>query len=305
MTFHVENYPGFPESITGPDLVDRMTEQAKKFGAEIDERTVTGVDLSSRPYRLMIDDEEIVARSVIIATGSNNRLLGLESEARFMGRGVFVCATCDAVIYEDLKVVAVGGGDSALQEALDIAKYAREVEIVHRGKKFTASNYLKEEVLKNEKIKLRFNAVVEEILGDDLDPVLSEHCEQLANADGIVLIHPNWWGMPPAILKGWVDRVVRPEVAYRFEEDDSGEGIPVGLLKAKAAVVFNTSNTPEKREQEVFGDPLENLWKNCIFDLCGVKEFHRRNFEVVVTSTEEKRKGWLAEAAALVERTFP
>ena len=145
----------------------------------------------------------------------------------------------------------------------------------------------------------------EEILGDDLDPVLSEHCEQLASADGIVLIHPNWWGMPPAILKGWVDRVVRPEVAYRFEEDDSGEGVPVGLLKAKAAVVFNTSNTPEKREQEVFGDPLENLWKNCIFDLCGVKEFHRRNFEVVVTSTEEKRKGWLAEAAALVERTFP
>jgi len=145
----------------------------------------------------------------------------------------------------------------------------------------------------------------EEILGDDLDPVLSEHCEQLANADGIVLIHPNWWGMPPAILKGWVDRVVRPEVAYRFEDDDSGEGVPVGLLKAKAAVVFNTSNTPEKREQEVFGDPLETLWKNCIFDLCGVTGFHRRNFGVVVTSTEEDRKGWLAEAASLVERAFP
>ena len=167
LTFQVENYPGFPESITGPDLVDRMTDQAKRFGAEIDERTVTGVDLASRPYRLMIGDEVIVARSIIIATGSNNRPLGLKSEARLMGRGVFVCATCDAVIYEDLKVVAVGGGDSALQEALDIAKYAREVEIVHRGNEFTASNYLREEVSKNERIKVKFNAVVEEILGDD------------------------------------------------------------------------------------------------------------------------------------------
>jgi len=144
-----------------------------------------------------------------------------------------------------------------------------------------------------------------EIFTDDIAPVVAEHCEQLADADGIILIHPNWWGMPPAILKGWVDRVIRPEVAYRFEEDDSGEGVPVGLLKAKAAVVINTSNTPEKREQEVFGDPLENLWKTCIFDLCGVKEFHRRNFTVVVTSTEEERKGWLEEVEGLIGRIFP
>lgn len=144
----------------------------------------------------------------------------------------------------------------------------------------------------------------EEILTDELDPVVTEHCEQLAASDGIVIVHPNWWGMPPAILKGWVDRVVRPEVAYRFEEGDSGEGIPIGLLKAKAAVVFNTSNTPEAREQQVFGDPLENLWKTCIFDLCGVKEFHRRNFTVVVTSSKEERKGWLEETAALIEKVF-
>ena len=167
LTFQVENYPGFPESITGPDLVDRMMEQAKKFGAEIDERTVTEVDLSSCPCRLMIGEEVIEAASVIIATGSNNRLLELESEKRFMGRGVFVCATCDAIIYEDLKVVAVGGGDSAVQEALDITKYASEVEIVHRGKELSANNYLKEEAGKNERIKFRFNTVVEEVLGED------------------------------------------------------------------------------------------------------------------------------------------
>ena len=145
----------------------------------------------------------------------------------------------------------------------------------------------------------------EEVLGDEVDPVVREHCEQLTTVDGIIIVHPNWWGMPPAILKGWVDRVVRPEVAYRFEEGDSGEGVPVGLLNAKAAIVFNTSNTPEYREQEVFGDPLENLWKTCIFDLCGVKEFHRKNFSVVVTSTEEERKGWLEETAALIQKVFP
>jgi putative NADPH-quinone reductase len=145
----------------------------------------------------------------------------------------------------------------------------------------------------------------DEILGEEVDPVVSEHCEQLTAADGFVIVHPNWWGMPPAILKGWVDRVIRPEAAYRFEEGDSGEGIPVGLLNAKTAIVFNTSNTPEKREHEVFGDPLENLWKTCIFDLCGVKEFHRKNFGVVVTSTEEERKGWLGEVEGLVGRVFP
>ena len=145
----------------------------------------------------------------------------------------------------------------------------------------------------------------DEILTDDVDPVIAGHCEQVVTADGIVLIRPNWWGMPPAILKGWVDRVIRPEVAYRFEEDDSGEGVPVGLLKAKTAIVLNTSNTPDSREHDVFGDPLENLWKTCILDLCGIKDFHRRNFTVVVTSTEEERKGWLEETAALVEKVFP
>ncbi len=144
-----------------------------------------------------------------------------------------------------------------------------------------------------------------EILTEEVDPVVAGHCEQLAGADGIVLVHPNWWGMPPAILKGWVDRVVRPGVAYRFEEGDGGEGIPVGLLKARAAVVFTTSNTPETREREVFGDPLENLWKSCIFGLCGVGAFTRRNFGVIVTSTEEERKAWLGEVEGVMKGVFP
>jgi NAD(P)H dehydrogenase (quinone) len=128
-----------------------------------------------------------------------------------------------------------------------------------------------------------------------LPPLLEEHCREIAQADGIVIVHPNWWGQPPAILKGWVDRVLRPGVAYRFREGDSGEGVPEGLLQAKAAVVFTTSNTPQERELAVFGDPLETLWKNCIFGLCGVPLFVRKNFGVVVTSTPEQRQGWLDE----------
>ena len=138
-----------------------------------------------------------------------------------------------------------------------------------------------------------------------LPPLIERHCRETAQAQGLVIIHPNWWGQPPAILKGWVDRVFRPGVAYTFLEGDKGEGVPLGLLTAKAALVFNTSNTPPGREMAVFGDPLETIWKNCIFGLCGVDNFHRRNFAVVVTSTLEERKTWLQEVRDLVARHFP
>jgi NAD(P)H dehydrogenase (quinone) len=131
------------------------------------------------------------------------------------------------------------------------------------------------------------------------------HCDEVSEADGIVIVHPNWWGQPPAILKGWVDRVIRPGVAYEFLENDSGEGVPHGLLKARCAIVFNTSNTETRREQTVFGDPLETIWKNCVFGLCGVPMFYRKMFNVVVTSTESERNAWLAEASAAINRFFP
>ena len=146
----------------------------------------------------------------------------------------------------------------------------------------------------------------EEIASDvSLPPSIEQHCDEIRSADGVIIIHPNWWGQPPAILKGWVDRVIRPEVAYKFVEGDKGEGVPVGLLKARAAIIFNTSNTPPKREREVFGDPLQLLWKNCIFDLCGVPTFYRETFTVVVTSTYEERQGWLREVGRAVDRHFP
>ncbi len=141
--------------------------------------------------------------------------------------------------------------------------------------------------------------------GAALDPAIKNHCDEIAAADGIVIVHPNWWGQPPAILKGWVDRVIRPGVAYEFIEGDGGEGVPVGLLKAKCALVFNTANTPEEREMEAFGDPLEMLWKRCVFGLCGVTDVRRRTFSVVVTSTPEERRAWLAEVREMVARRFP
>jgi putative NADPH-quinone reductase len=122
---------------------------------------------------------------------------------------------------------------------------------------------------------------------------IDRHCGEITEADGIVIVHPNWWGKPPAILCGWIDRVMRPGVAYRFCEGDSGEGVPLGLLKAKCAVVYNTSNTEAGRERDVFGDPLDLIWKRCIFDLCGIKNCRRRVFGVVVTSTLEQREQWL------------
>jgi NAD(P)H dehydrogenase (quinone) len=136
-------------------------------------------------------------------------------------------------------------------------------------------------------------------------PLVAKHCAEIAEADGVVIVHPNWWGQPPAILTGWVDRVLRPRVAYRFLEGDSGEGIPVGLLRARTAVVLNTSNTLPQRELSVFGDPLELLWKRCIFALCGVADVRRRTFSVVVTSTREERERWLAESRSLVSAAFP
>ena len=134
---------------------------------------------------------------------------------------------------------------------------------------------------------------------------IAAYCEELVQSDGMVIVHPNWWGQPPAILKGWIDRVIRPGVAYEFEEGDSGEGIPIGLLKARAALVFNTANTPAAREQSVFGDPLQLLWHNCIFDLCGINEFYRKMFTVIVTSTPEQRKQWLGKVTEVTAEYFP
>lgn len=137
------------------------------------------------------------------------------------------------------------------------------------------------------------------------DELVALHQREIREADGIVIIHPNWWGQPPAILKGWVDRVLRENVAYTFPAGDNGGGLPIGLLKAKVGIVFNTSNTPEKRENEVFGDPLQRIWKDCIFDFCGVTVFDRRMFRVIADSSVEQRAVWLEEVKSMINNYFP
>jgi NAD(P)H dehydrogenase (quinone) len=138
----------------------------------------------------------------------------------------------------------------------------------------------------------------------ELDQEIEKYCQELKTAKGIIIIHPNWWGQPPAILKGWIDRVIRAGVAYKFVEGDQGEGIPVGLLKATKALVFNTSNTQQEREMKIFGDPLETLWKNCIFGLCGLNNFHRKTYRIIVNSTSKERKKWLEDVKTTVNVLF-
>lgn len=131
--------------------------------------------------------------------------------------------------------------------------------------------------------------------------LVEKHCADLAGADLILIFHPNWWGQPPAILKGWIDRVFRLNTAYSYPPGVGFEGIPVGLLRARHAIVVNTSNTPAEREAAAFGDPLETLWKNCVFSLCGVSSVIRRMYAPVSSSTAEQRAAWLSEVTALVE----
>lgn len=154
----------------------------------------------------------------------------------------------------------------------------------------------------------KFNPILqgsEVIDGQTTDPMVLEHRFQIKNVQGIVVIHPNWWGQPPAILKGWIDRVLRSGVAYEFHEGDDGSGVPYGLLKAKAALIFNTSNTTAQREMEVFGDPLERIWRDCVFGFCGVKHLQRKMFRIVVSSTLEERRKWLEEVKETLNEYFP
>jgi len=166
LTAEVENFPGFKE-VLGPDLIDRMWKQAERFGAEFIFEDVTNVNLLSKPFRVCTDNKTFEGRSVIIATGSSAKWLGLKNETRLRGKGVSVCATCDAAFFKDKKAIVVGGGDSAMEEALVLAKFVEEVKIVHRRSTLRASRILQERVFNNPKIGFIWNSVIYDILGRD------------------------------------------------------------------------------------------------------------------------------------------
>jgi NAD(P)H dehydrogenase (quinone) len=132
-----------------------------------------------------------------------------------------------------------------------------------------------------------------------LPPGIEAHCRELEEADGLVIVHPNWWSAPPAVMRGWVDRVFRPGRAYQFVPDGKGGARPAGLLRLRAALILNTANTPQEQEERLYGDPLEAHWVRVVFGICGVPRVVRRNFSPVIGSTLEARHGWLEETRML------
>jgi len=166
ITTDVENYPGFPEGIMGPELMDLFRKQAQKFKAKTHYLTVDEVDLSKRPFKVFIGKETFLTESIIVSTGASAKLLGLESESKLMGYGVSACATCDAFFFKDKKVLVVGGGDSAIEEAIFLTKFASSVSIIHRRDELRASKIMIDRVFNNSKIDIIWNSTILEMLGD-------------------------------------------------------------------------------------------------------------------------------------------
>jgi len=166
ITSEVENYPGFPEGILGPELMEHMKKQAERFGTRFAMGEVTRVDLRARPFQLWQDDTLYAADAVVVATGASAKWLGIPSEKQYQGRGVSACATCDGFFFRGVEVAVVGGGDTAVEEATFLTKYATKVHLVHRRGELRASKIMQERARKNPKIELVWNAVVDEILGD-------------------------------------------------------------------------------------------------------------------------------------------
>lgn len=173
ITTDVENYPGFPDGVLGPDMMDLFRKQAQKFGAECFYKHVSKVDFSSSPFKVYVQDEEYLAESVIISTGASARMLGLAAEKELIGYGVSTCATCDGYFFKEKEIVVVGGGDSAMEEASFLTKFASKVTLIHRREEFRASKIMIDRVLDNPKIEIIKNAVVTDILGSQKDGVSS------------------------------------------------------------------------------------------------------------------------------------
>jgi thioredoxin reductase (NADPH) len=167
ITSDVENYPGYPDGVLGPEMMQDFRRQAERFGTEFLTDDVTRVDFSERPFRVWVGEDEYRAEAVIVATGANARQLGLESEKKLQGRGVSYCAVCDAAFFKEREIVVVGGGDSAMEEATFLAKFAAKVTVVHRRDAFRASPIMVDRARANEKIEFLLDSVVEEVLGDD------------------------------------------------------------------------------------------------------------------------------------------
>jgi thioredoxin reductase (NADPH) len=208
-TTDVENYPGFPDGIMGPDLMLTFEKQAARFGADIRYGTVTAVDFSQRPFRLLVDGATpFLADAVIISTGASAKYLGLKNERRLLGHGVSACATCDGSFFRTQKVAVVGGGDTAMEEALFLTRFATEVHVIHRRSELRASKIMQQRALENEKIRFHWDTAVEDVLGEKgVEGVLMKNLKtgetSTLDATGLFLAighKPN-----TGIFRGWID----------------------------------------------------------------------------------------------------
>ncbi len=166
ITTEVENYPGFPEGVTGPELMEHFRKQAERFGTRMQRQNVSRVDLSARPFKVWVGDKLYQSKALIIATGASAKYLGLPSEKQFANKGVSACATCDGAFFRNMDVAVIGGGDTAMEEATFLTRFAKKVYIIHRRDSFRASKIMAEKALKNPKIEVLWNTVVDEIVGD-------------------------------------------------------------------------------------------------------------------------------------------
>lgn len=229
LTTMVENFPGFPEGIMGPELMEAMRKQAARFGAEYVSGNATAADLSQRPFTVTVNgDQTFKARSIIVATGASAKMLGIENEQELVGRGVSTCATCDGFFFRDRKLVVVGGGDSAMEEAIFLTKFASSVTIVHRRDTLRASKVLQDRAMKNEKIDFIWDTKVTKVYGADEGKVTGVQLENVKTGetrdfacDGLFIAighHPN-----TGIFRGQLDM---DETGYIQAVDRTKTNVP-------------------------------------------------------------------------------
>jgi thioredoxin reductase (NADPH) len=228
ITTDVDNYPGFPEGIQGPELMEKFRKQAERFGAKVLDVDVTSIDLGQKPFLVRAGDEIYTSDAVIVATGANARWLGIESELRLRGRGVSACATCDAFFFKNKDVYVVGGGDTAMEEATFLAKFAKRVTIVHRRDTLRASKIMQERAMSNPKISFVWNSAVTEVLGEDhvsgleLENLL-DGSKRRVSADGLFVAI----GHDPAsiLFKGQLETDERGYIIVNDRTHTSVEGV--------------------------------------------------------------------------------
>jgi len=222
ITTDVENYPGFPDGILGPELMDQFRKQAERFGTRLHQVDVTEVDFSTRPFRINVGADEYTADAVIIATGASATWLGVPGEEKLTGKGVSACATCDGFFFRDKELIVVGGGDTAMEEALFLTKFASKVTVVHRRDELRASKIMAARAEANDKIEMRWNSIVTEIHGDDLvsgvtleDTVTGESSEMAIDGVFVAIGHK-----PTTDL--FVDKLDLDENGYLIIADGGG-----------------------------------------------------------------------------------